>query len=577
MRLGAALLENRVTSAIQSIRGGSASHLASDRDGGSSAILTSCRAVWGPEAVFRERGALPPGRSRVGLEEGAASVTAASAPGGRSLGTSPWAPEPTRTPDGGVASRLMNSALTDAPLDAVAIAAAVHGGELSAVSVAHQALARAEAMGATLGAFACLTPERALAQAAAIDADVAAGRAGDRPLLGVPVPIKDLAEVEGLPFEGGSAALRGNVGALTDAVAARLIAAGSLTLGKSATPEFGFPCYAEPAGRPPAVTPWDVARGAGGSSGGAAAAVASGIVPMAHASDGGGSIRIPAASCGVVGHKPSRGLVSALPTRVPGPGLVCDGVITRTVRDTALGLDVLAPGHGFLSGLVEPPPALRVGVTCVPVISDTAAVHPACIAAAEQVAGWLAELGHAVTDAPRAFGADRWAAFDAVWTTGAASLPLPPEADPALTPMTRWLRDRGRRVSGVDYALALAAIQRIEYDVDVTWAGLDVVLTPTLAQPPARVGALRDDADPAADFAAQIDYTPWTSVANLTGRPSISLPLVRARVDGVTLPIGVMLTGRRGADATLLRLAAALEAAHPWPPLAPGGSRESSG
>lgn len=131
--------------------------------------------------------------------------------------------------------------------------------------------------------------------------------------------------------------------------------------------------------------------------------------------------------------------------------------------------------------------------------------------------------------------------------------------------MTRWLRQRGRAVSGVDYASAITTMQRIAVETDQAWDGLDVVLTPTLAQPPAPLGALRNDADPAADFAAQIDYTPWTSLANLTGRPSISLPLVRARIDGVLLPIGVMLTGRWGQDALLLRLAAQLQRAHPWP------------
>ncbi len=451
---------------------------------------------------------------------------------------------------------------------AVEIARRVRAGEWGAVEVARVALAAAQRLDPVLGAFAAITPERALAQAAAVDAAVARG-ADPGPLAGVPLPIKELAEVEGLPFEAGSAALVGNIGATTDAVAQRLIDAGSLTVGTTSAPEFGFPAYTEPAGRLPAVTPWDTRRGAGGSSGGAAAAVAAGIVPIAHASDGGGSIRIPAASCGVVGLKPSRGLVSTLPTRTPGPGLVCDGVVSRTVADTALGLDVLAPGRSFLGGLGQAPGALRVGVTTVPVISDTAAVHPACSAAVAQVAGWLVDLGHVVVDAPRAFPAERWAAFDAVWCTGAATIPLPPELEDELTPMTAWLRARGRQVSGAEYARALAAIQLLEYEVAQNWAGLDVVLTPTLAQPPALVGALRDDADPAADFAAQVDHTPWTSVANLTGRPSISLPLVRVEVEGTTLPIGVMLTGRLGHDEVLLRLAAQLEAAHPWPMAGP--------
>lgn len=456
----------------------------------------------------------------------------------------------------------------DPHADAVEISRRVRAGEWRAVEVARTAVEAAERLEPVLGAFAAITPERAFAQAAAVDALVAAG--GDPgPLAGVPCPIKDLTEVEGLPFEAGSVALAGNVGAATDVVAQRLFDAGTTTIGKTAAPEFGFPAYTEPAHRLPAVTPWDTTRGAGGSSGGAAAAVAAGIVPIAHASDGGGSIRIPAASCGVVGHKSSRGWVPTLPSRAPGPGLVSDGVISRTVADTVLALDVLVPGVDVAAAAAADPGRLRIGLLTTPVISDTAPVHPACVAAARQVADWLADLGHEVVDAPVAFPAERWAAFDAVWATGAASIPLPPGIEDELTPMTAWLRARGRQVSGPEYAQALAGIQLLEHEVSVNWAGFDLVVTPTLAQPPASVGALRNDADPAADFAAQIDYTPWTSVANLTGRPSISLPLVRAEVDGVELPIGVMLTGRRDGDGVLLGLAAQLQAEHPWPLVAP--------
>lgn len=458
---------------------------------------------------------------------------------------------------------------------------AVVTGRLTATEVAEDVLRRAETLGPVLGAFASLAPDLTLAQATAVDAARAAGRALP-PLAGVPCPIKDLAEVDGLPYEAGSAALRGNVGRRTDAVAARLLAAGTLTVGKTATPEFGFPAYTEGPAIPPARTPWDLNRGAGGSSGGAAAAVAAGIVPIAHASDGGGSIRIPASACGLVGLKTSRGLVPTGIDRTPGPGLASDGVLSRTVRDTALALDVLAaddagetyrqripPGESLLAGCDRAPGALTIGLLLAPVIAADAPVHPACREAAETTARLLEALGHRVDAAPTPFPADRWQAFDAVWATGAASIPLPPEAEPLLSPMTRWLRDRGRQVTGVAYAEALAAIQRLRHEVEHAWAAFDVVVTPTLAQPPAPVGSLRNDADPAADFAAQIDFTPWTSVANLTGRPAITLPLHRATIDGAELPIGVMLTGRDGADGLLLRLAAQLEAARPWPLVAP--------
>ncbi|MFT3860863.1 amidase [Micropruina sp.] len=465
---------------------------------------------------------------------------------------------------------------TYASLTALDIAREVNAGRLSAVEIAEAALTLAERRGVRYGAFTCLAPERALADARRTDRRVAAGER--LPLAGVPNPIKDLNPVAGLPWEAGSAALRGTVAGADDPIVGWFGQAGSTMLGKTATPEFGLPCYTEPDGRPPAVTPWDPSRSAGGSSGGAAAAVAAGIVPIAHASDGGGSIRIPASACGLVGLKASRGLISP-GSRPPGPGLGTDGVLSRTVRDTALTLDVLAgsrPGDtywapadpgGYLAACDRAPERLRIGVLTAPVIVADAPVHTACLDAVARAALLLEGLGHDVTEAPVAFAAGRWEAFGAVWRVGALSIPLPAEAEPLLTPLTRWLRAEGRRATGLEYADALAAIQSLTREIARTWADFDVIVSPTLAQPPALVGSLRDDDDPAADFAAQTRFTPWTSVFNLSGRPAISLPLHTARVDGTdspVLPIGVMLGGRLGADSTLLGLAAALEAVAPW-------------
>ena len=403
--------------------------------------------------------------------------------------------------------------------------------------------------------------------------------AGERlPLAGVPNPIKDLNPVEGLPWQAGSAAMRGMVGPADDPIVGWFAEAGTTMLGKTATPEFGLPCYTEPDGRPPTVTPWDVTRSAGGSSGGAAAAVAAGIAPIAHASDGGGSIRIPASACGLVGLKVSRGLISP-GARPPGPGLGTEGVVSRTVRDTALALDVLAgarPGDtywaplapgGYLAACERAPERLRVGLLTTPVIAADAEVHAACLDAAARAALLLEGLGHEVSEAPVAFAAERWEAFRSVWAVGALGIPLPAEAEPALTPLTRWLRERGRSATGLEYAGAMAAIQVLTREVAQTWADFDVIVSPTLAQPPAPVGSLRDDADPSADFEAQMRFTPWTSVFNLTGRPAISLPLHNARIDGAdspVLPIGVMLGAPFGADDVLLGLSAALESVAPW-------------
>ncbi len=239
--------------------------------------------------------------------------------------------------------------------DARATAAAIRAGTVSAVEVAAAYLARSERLGPVVGAFARLTPELALAQAAAVDEAIARGESS-APLLGVPCPIKDLNQVAGVGWEAGSAAMRGVVAEVDDDIVGWLRAAGTVITGKTTTPEFGLPCYTEPDGAPAARTPWDLSRSAGGSSGGAAAAVATGLAPIAQASDGGGSIRIPASACGLVGLKASRGRISGGALRMPGPGLGTDGVLSRTVADTAVALDVLA-GHGVGETYHVPRPA----------------------------------------------------------------------------------------------------------------------------------------------------------------------------------------------------------------------------
>ncbi|MCA0252917.1 MAG: amidase [Actinobacteria bacterium] len=461
--------------------------------------------------------------------------------------------------------------MTDlAELTALETAAAIRERQVSAVEVTEAALRRAEAD--AWGAFVTLAPDLALRQAADIDRRLADEPTLDLPLLGVPCPIKDLNPVAGVGFEAGSTAMRGNLAEVDDGIVEWLREAGTTMLGKTATPEFGFPCYTEPDGRPPAATPWDPTRSAGGSSGGAAAAVAAGIVPIAQASDGGGSIRIPASACGLVGLKPSRGRVSSGPLMPPGPGLATAGVLTRTVADTAAALDVLAgyrtgdtyvappPSGSFLAATRLRPTGLRIGVLTTPVIAE-AEVHPACLEAVTAAVRLLQDAGHVMEEAPAPFAVERWDAFTALWTVGAASIPLPPEADPLLTPLTRWLREQGRGVTALEHAAALAELQRLTREVALAWDEFDLILTPTLAQPPAPIGSLRDDTDPAGDFAAQTRFTPWTSVCNLSGLPAISLPLHVAEVDGIRLPIGIMLGARFGAEETLLSVGAALEEA----------------
>jgi len=480
-------------------------------------------------------------------------------------------------------------------LTALDLAAAIRAGEIGPVEVVTAALERAERLGPGLGAFVTHTPEQALDAARAVERGLRPGvgpvRADVAPFLGVPVGVKDLTQVAGVPMRMGTAALDPVVPEVDDGAVTLLRRAGVAVVGTTSTPEFGLPCYTEPDIGPPARTPWDLTRSAGGSSGGSAAAVAAGIVPLALGSDGGGSIRIPASACGLVGLKASRGRISWGPQGVDRAGLATLGVLTRDVRDTAAALDVLArpwpgdlallpgPRTTFLDACGREAGRLRIGLLTDPVIDDGAPVHPACRAAAERVAGVLEDLGHAVDLAPVPFPAERWGVFRALWSVGALGVPVPPEREERLVPLTRWLREAGRAVTGVTYAEAVAAAQALARETARSWAGFDVVVTPTLAQPPAPVGSLRDDADPAADFAAQTAFTPWTSIYNLTGAPAISLPLGWAEVPGADpdgagasrsgdgarlLPIGVMLGARLGEEEALLALAVDLEAAMPW-------------
>lgn len=468
-------------------------------------------------------------------------------------------------------------------LTALELAAALRRGETSAADVVDHTLERADRLGPRVGAFVALTPDLARAQAAEADRLLAAHRRGADvdlpPLLGVPLPIKDLTQVAGVPFESGSAAYRGRSAEVDDGVVTLLRAAGTLMIGKTTVPEFGLPAYTEPDIAPPARTPWDLTRSAGGSSGGAGAAVAAGVVPVAHGNDGGGSIRIPAAACGLVGLKPSRGRVSPGPHGVDGMGLAVNGALTRDVRDTAAVLDVLARhwpgdhyyapgpnGGGYLAATEHQHTGLRIGVLTDPVVVADAPVHPEALRAVDRAAAHLEAMGHHLLPAPVPFDEADWESFMPVWAVGALLAPVAAEREHLLTPLTRWLRDVGRGVSGTELATALAAMQRLTRQAAARWADVDVVLSPTLAQPPAPLGALRDDADPAGDFLAQRAFTPWGSVWNIIGAPAISVPLHWAtdQDGGPVLPFGVMLGARAGREGVLVSLAAALEAADPW-------------
>lgn len=463
-------------------------------------------------------------------------------------------------------------------MTALEIAGLVRTRAVSALDVADASRRLADALDERCGMFVTRTPQLATEQAKAThEAVLAAVDPADLPALpGVPCPVKDLTPVAGVRLTLGSAAFADQVAEVDDGIVQLLAQAGTLMTGKTSTPELGLPCYTEPDVAPPARTPWHLERGAGGSSGGAAAAVAAGVCPVAAGSDGGGSIRIPASACGIVGLKPTRGRVSPGPYGVDVAGFAVAGPLARDVADAAVLLDVLSaawpgdvtalpgPATTFLDAARRPPPRLRVGLLTDPVIAADATVHPACRQAAEDTAGVLDSLGHVVEPVGVPFAAEQWSAFSAVWAALAASVPVPAQGEHMLRPLTRWLREQGRSVTAVEYVTAIAGTQVLARQVASAWSGYDVVLSPTLADLPARVGALRDDDDPAGDFAAQTRFTPWTSVWNLIGRPAISLPLGWHDEQGVTLPVGVMLGAGFGAEELLLSLAGQLEQASPW-------------
>lgn len=455
-------------------------------------------------------------------------------------------------------------------LTALEQGALVAAGQVSSLELTEHYLDRAARLD-DVGAFVRLTPDGARAQARA--ADASPGRsAATSPLHGVPTAIKDLNLTAGVPTAFGSPAFADFVPDVSDAVTLALEAGSMPSLGKTSTPELGSPCYTEPEGHPPAVTPWDRTRMAGGSSGGAAAAVAAGLVPVAQGSDGGGSIRIPASCCGLVGLKPSRGRISSYPSYGDPVGLSTAGSLARTVRDAAALLDVMAgprpgdpywaqpPTATYLSACDRPPRRLRIARFVEPVIAEVR-VDPECVTAWDDASVLLERLGHLVVDVPVPLPPESVPVFETCWAVLTALSVVPPEREHLLRPLTRWLSERGRAVSGPEFGLAIGAMRRFAALALEALAPYDAVLTPTLAAPPLLVGALRDDADPARDFAAQKAFTPWTSAWNVTGMPAISLPL---HWTPAGLPVGVMLAARPAEEELLLSLAAQVESAAPW-------------
>lgn len=477
-------------------------------------------------------------------------------------------------------------------LDATALAALVADGSVSPAELLEAAIERIEARNPRLNAVVTRLYDRARSRVDTLP---------DGPLRGVPFLVKDLKlKIAGTVTSNSSKLSAQTVATQSSVLAERYEAAGLQILGKTNTPEFGIMAITEPALRGPCRNPWNPAHTPGGSSGGAASAVAARMVPVAHGGDGGGSIRIPASACGLFGLKPTRGRVTMAPFMGEAwGGFVQEHVLARTVRDSALLLDLVdapTPGEPYVAPakarawveeLGAPPGALRVAFWTEPLFAGEA--HPDTTEAVSSAVALLEELGHDVTRACPTFDRDEMvrayflnvaagvARFVDVTAQDAGRKPNPRDFEPG----TWLLALIGWKTSAAELVAAQQAIQRNARDVAAFFETYDVFVTPTMARPPARIGELtlsrmeelqvglirrlplKRLLDVVMDSmgSGKLAYTPNTQLFNETGQPGMSVPL---HVNGAGLPIGVQFVGRFGDEATLIRLASQLEKARPW-------------
>lgn len=452
---------------------------------------------------------------------------------------------------------------------------ALRAGEVSSRELTEHYLDRIARLDTRFGAFATVTPELALEEAARADQRLARGESA--PLLGLPMGVKDLFAAGGVRTTFGSAALAGFVPQQDAWTVGLLRRAGAVLTGKTSAAEIGLTCFTDhAAGGQPTVTPYDPARYSSGSSGGAAAAVAAGLLPVAHASDGAGSTRTPAATCHLIGVKPSRGLVTSSVPPSSLSSVTIEGPIARTVEDAAVVLDVMAqpwvgdldawrPDTSFADRIKQPPGrALRVAAWTGTGLAGLDP-HPQAAHAVQRTTTLLRELGHevqdvavpAVCDEPVRNALVTW--FAAAVGSAVPSM-VPPARQDLLLPYTRYLLHKSRALSASDILAAHAVLAGYASAFLAELDGFDLALTPTTSGPPAPVGHfLTDGVAGVADLMlAWSCYTPW---ANFTGQPAVSLP---SHLDSDGLPYAVQLVGRRNHDAGLLAVAAQLERAGLW-------------
>ncbi|CAN5610384.1 amidase [soil metagenome] len=443
-------------------------------------------------------------------------------------------------------------------------------GEVTPSELTAHYLDRIERVNPTVGAFTTVTPDAALERAAHLESTLPKAAS----LWGLPSGDKDLWQRAGVRTTFGSRLTQDFVPEVSDEIVDALDAAGAISLGKTSTPEFGLPSYTESLVAPPARTPWDLTLGAGGSSGGAAAAVAAGLLPMAPGSDGGGSIRIPAAATGLVGLKPSRGRVPSGSGFLSLAGLVAYGPLARTVADAALLLDALTgpspwavgpptwDGGAYLNAAVRGEGRFQLGVMTTSPWDD---IHEIEISepardALELAVRELDALGHGVEQTALEPDSSYGPAFRTIWQASASTIPADGDQLELLEPLTSWLVSRGRALGARELSTALRVLTEYESSIIRQFARFDAVMTPALALTPRPVGWY-DAQDGERNFEQQVQYTPWTSFVNVSGLPAITLPVAQTEQG---LPMGVQLIGRPGGEHVLLSIGAQLERRLGW-------------
>jgi amidase len=441
----------------------------------------------------------------------------------------------------------------------------IKNGEISPLELVEVYLERIENLNPKLGSYFTVTAEEALADAKAKTEQLVENKENLPPFFGVPISIKDLTSVAGVRCTFGSPVLMNQIASYDDGVVSKIKAAGFTILGKTATSELGSLPYTEPPGFPPARNPWNLEYTPGGSSGGAAASVAAGLCAIAQGSDGGGSVRGPAFCCGLVGIKPSRGRVSYAPVGDRLSGIAVNGPIAHTVADAAALLDVMS---GYITGdpywLQDPNPSFlaatkqntgSLNIAFSNILLPLGEANPTCQKPVLETVQLLTEMGHNVTEACPDFDG-LVEPFKLVWQSGVVVAGIPPAA---LDKVNKWLAENSCTTG--QYLQAVAQMQVISRRIVSFFDNFDVLVLPVFMHPTIRVGEWAE-LSPEENLTKVVNWAAPCPPFNASGQPSIAIPMGFDSATG--LPLGIQLVGRPAAEATLISLAAKIEAAKPW-------------